>query len=285
MAARRPSTHARARWRRRSPRTISRSIAVCALSAWATTWADEDQGVARHPHRGGSGARRRGGSYLVLRTSGPRQDHACDGRRQRAGREHQDDERPRHRAHGRSGGHPHEPRGGDVLFIDEIHRLNRMVEEVLYPALETSPSTSWWGRAGGTLHSPRPAALHPGRRHHANGLLTGPLRDRFGIVFRLQYYSPRSWPPSCAVPPPSWTSQSRRTGRWRSRAVAAAPRVWRTACSSACAIGAGARDGIIDEDVAAQALSFFEVDALGLDMMDNRILELLAVQFGGRPVG
>ena len=44
-------------------------------------------------------------------------------------------------------------------------------------------------------------------------------------------------------------------------------------------------DGIIDEDVAAQALSFFEVDALGLDMMDNRILELLAVQFGGRPVG
>ena len=114
---------------------------------------------------------------------------------------------------------------GDVLFIDEIHRLNRMVEEVLYPALEDFALDIVVGKGPAArsirLDLPRFTLVGATTR---TGLLTGPLRDRFGIVFRLQYYSPEEL-------------ASRRTGRWRSRAVAAAPRVWRTACSSACAIG------------------------------------------------
>ena len=62
-----------------------------------------------------------------------------------------------------------------MLFIDEIHRLNRMVEEVLYPRSRTSLSTSWWGRTGGALHPPRPAALHARRRHDAHRAVDGPL--------------------------------------------------------------------------------------------------------------
>ena len=133
---------------------------------------------------------------------------------------------------------------GDVLFIDEIHRLNRMVEEVLYPALEDFALDIVVGKGPAArsirLDLPRFTLVGATTR---TGLLTGPLRDRFGIAFRLQYYSPEE--------------------------LASIVR----------------RDGVIDEDVAAQALSFFEVDALGLDAVDNRILELLAVQFGGRPVG
>ena len=131
---------------------------------------------------------------------------------------------------------------GDVLFIDEIHRLNRMVEEVLYPALEDFELDIVVGKGPAArsirLDLPRFTLIGATTR---TGLLTGPLRDRFGVAFRLQYY-PRDW------------AQVR-------------------------------GDGAITEDVAAEALTFFEVDHLGLDAVDNRLLEVLCVQFGGRPVG
>ena len=112
---------------------------------------------------------------------------------------------------------------GDVLFIDEIHRLNRMVEEVLYPALEDFALDIVVGKgpAARSIRLDLPHFTLIGATTRT-GLLTGPLRDRFGIAFRLQYYTPEELAAIVA----------------RSAAIAAAElRVWRTACSSACATG------------------------------------------------
>ena len=176
---------------------------------------------------------------------------------------------------------------GDVLFIDEIHRLNRMVEEVLYPALEDFALDIVVGKGPAArsirLDLPRFTLIGATTR---TGLLTGPLRDRFGIAFRLQYYTPEEL---AAIVCRSATilgvdieqdgaleiaRRSRGTPRLANRLLKRV-RDWAQVRG----------DGVIDEDVAAAALSFFEVDALGLDAVDNRLLELLAVQFSGRPVG
>ena len=176
---------------------------------------------------------------------------------------------------------------GDVLFIDEIHRLNRMVEEVLYPALEDFALDIVVGKGPAArsirLDIPRFTLVGATTR---TGLLTGPLRDRFGVVFRLQYYTPEELSQiverSAAILDvpiaPDGALEIARRGRGTPRL---ANRLLKRVRDWAQVRG----DGVIDEDVAAQALSFFEVDSLGLDAMDNRILEMLCVQFGGRPVG
>lgn len=176
---------------------------------------------------------------------------------------------------------------GDVLFIDEIHRMNRMVEEVLYPALEDYVLDIIVGKGPAArsirLDLPRFTLIGATTR---TGLLTGPLRDRFGVAFRLQYYTPEelasiversasilgvSIAPDGAL---EIARRSRGTPRLSNRLLKRV-RDWAQVRGSS----------VITEDIAAQALSFFEVDGLGLDAMDNRILELLTVQFGGRPVG
>ncbi|WP_165054274.1 MULTISPECIES: Holliday junction branch migration DNA helicase RuvB [unclassified Adlercreutzia] len=176
---------------------------------------------------------------------------------------------------------------GDVLFIDEIHRLNRMVEEVLYPALEDFALDIVVGKGPAArsirLDIPRFTLIGATTR---TGLLTGPLRDRFGISFRLQYYTPEELSAivcrSAAILDVDIDQEgaleiarrSRGTPRLANRMLKRV-RDWAQVCA----------DGVITEDVAAQALSFFEVDNLGLDAVDNRILEILCVQFSGRPVG
>lgn len=176
---------------------------------------------------------------------------------------------------------------GDVLFIDEIHRLNRMVEEVLYPALEDFALDIVVGKGPAArsirLDIPRFTLVGATTR---TGLLTGPLRDRFGIAFRLQYYTPEELASIVKrsarildVPIDEGGAleiarRSRGTPRLANRMLKRV-RDWAQVC----------RDGEITRDVAADALSFFEVDGLGLDAVDNRILELLCVQFSGRPVG
>ena len=176
---------------------------------------------------------------------------------------------------------------GDVLFIDEIHRLNRMVEEVLYPALEDFALDIVVGKGPAArsirLDLPRFTLIGATTR---TGLLTGPLRDRFGIAFRLQYYTPEELASivqrsaSILDVPISYDGaleiarRSRGTPRLANRMLKRV-RDWAQVRGN----------GEIVEDIAAQALSFFEVDPLGLDAVDNRILELLCVQFGGRPVG
>lgn len=176
---------------------------------------------------------------------------------------------------------------GDVLFIDEIHRLNRMVEEVLYPALEDFALDIVVGKGPAArsirLDLPRFTLIGATTR---TGLLTGPLRDRFGISFRLNYYTPEEL--ALIIKRSAHildvdileegaleiARRSRGTPRLANRLLKRV-RDW-AQVKGICPI---------DEDCAAQALAFFEVDSMGLDPVDNRILELLCVQFGGRPVG
>lgn len=176
---------------------------------------------------------------------------------------------------------------GDVLFIDEIHRMNRMVEEVLYPALEDYVLDIIVGKGPAArsirLDLPRFTLIGATTR---TGLLTGPLRDRFGVAFRLQYYTPEELSlivkRSAAILEVDVSSEGALEIARRSRGT---PRLANRLLKRVRDWAQVRGDGVISEDVAAQALSFFEVDSLGLDAMDNRILELLAVQFGGRPVG
>ncbi|MBR0404480.1 MAG: Holliday junction branch migration DNA helicase RuvB [Eggerthellaceae bacterium] len=176
---------------------------------------------------------------------------------------------------------------GDVLFIDEIHRMNRMVEEVLYPALEDFALDIVVGKGPAArsirLDLPRFTLIGATTR---TGLLTGPLRDRFGIAFRLQYYTPEELSSivlrSASILGVNIQEEGALEIARRSRGT---PRLANRLLKRVRDFAQVRGDGVIDEDVAAQALSFFEVDSLGLDAMDNRILEMLTVQFGGRPVG
>jgi len=176
---------------------------------------------------------------------------------------------------------------GDVLFIDEIHRMNRMVEEVLYPALEDFALDIVVGKGPAArsirLDLPRFTLIGATTR---TGLLTGPLRDRFGIAFRLQYYTPDELAliveRSAAILDVPIAEDGALEIARRSRGT---PRLANRLLKRVRDWAQVRGDGSIAEDVAAEALSFFEGDSLGLDAMDNRILEILAVQFGGRPIG
>ncbi len=176
---------------------------------------------------------------------------------------------------------------GDVLFIDEIHRLNRMVEEVLYPALEDYVLDIVVGKgpAARSIRLDLPHFTLIGATTRT-GLLTGPLRDRFGVAFRLQYYTPGELglivSRSASILGVPITEDGALEIARRSRGT---PRLANRLLKRVRDWAQVRGDGGITEDVAAQALAFYDVDPIGLDTMDNRILELLAVQFGGRPVG
>ncbi|MFQ9741367.1 MAG: Holliday junction branch migration DNA helicase RuvB [Slackia sp.] len=172
---------------------------------------------------------------------------------------------------------------GDVLFIDEIHRLNRQVEEVLYPALEDYVLDIVVGKgpAARSIRLDLPKFTLVGATTRT-GLLTGPLRDRFGIVFRLDYYTPEELSDivkrSSGILDVSIDEEGALEIARRSRGTPRlANRLLKRVRDWAQVRGSGS----IDEDTAAQALSFFEVDSLGLDSLDNKILELLCVSFGG----
>lgn len=176
---------------------------------------------------------------------------------------------------------------GDVLFIDEIHRLNRQVEEVLYPALEDYVLDIVVGKgpAARSIRLDLPKFTLVGATTRT-GLLTGPLRDRFGIVFRLDYYTPEELSAivkrSAGILDVAIDEEGALEIARRSRGT---PRLANRLLKRVRDWSQVRAEGVIDEDTAARALSFFEVDSLGLDALDNKILELLCVSFGGRPVG
>ena len=174
-----------------------------------------------------------------------------------------------------------------ILFIDEIHRLNRMVEEVLYPALEDFALDIVVGKGPAArsirLDLPKFTLIGATTR---TGLLTGPLRDRFGIAFRLNYYAPEELAlivrRSARILGVDILEEGALEIARRSRGTPRlANRLLKRVRDWAQVKGISP----IDEDCAAKALAFFEVDSMGLDPVDNRILELLCVQFSGRPVG
>ncbi len=176
---------------------------------------------------------------------------------------------------------------GDILFIDEIHRLNHAVEEMLYPAMEDFCLDIVIGKgpaARSIRFEVQPFTLVGATTR--TGLLTGPLRDRFGISYRLDYYSVEELAQivsrsasilgvevddDAAI---EIASRSRGTPRLANRLLR---RVRDYAQERA--------GGSVDAEVASRALSFFEIDELGLDWMDVKILETLASVHRGRPVG
>ncbi len=175
----------------------------------------------------------------------------------------------------------------DVLFIDEIHRLNRAVEEVLYPAMEDFVLDIVIGKgpAARSLRLDLPRFTMVGATTRT-GLLTGPLRDRFGMSFRLDYYSPDELASivtrSAAILGVEIDGEGAAEISRRSRGT---PRLANRLLKRVRDYAQVRHSGSIDEDVAAEALAFFEVDHLGLDAMDVKILTTLAHTFMGKPVG
>lgn len=176
---------------------------------------------------------------------------------------------------------------GDVLFIDEIHRLNRSVEEILYPAMEDFALDIVIGKGPAArsirLEIPRFTLVGATTR---SGMLTGPLRDRFGISFRLDYYAIEDLAQiverSASILGVQIDHDSAVEIGSRSRGTPRlANRLLKRVRDYAQVRGSGA----IDLKTAREALEFFEIDELGLDWMDIRILETLAQTFRGRAVG
>ena len=178
-----------------------------------------------------------------------------------------------------------EPR--DVLFIDEIHRLNRAVEEVLYPAMEDFSIDIVIGKgpAARSLRLDLPPFTLIGATTRT-GLLTGPLRDRFGMAFRLEYYTVEELAAivrrSAGILGVEVDDEGAEEIARRGRGT---PRLANRLLKRVRDYAQVRHDGRITEDIAAEALAFFQVDHVGLDRMDLAILDTLANTFGGRPVG
>jgi Holliday junction DNA helicase RuvB len=176
---------------------------------------------------------------------------------------------------------------GDVLFIDEIHRLNRAIEEVLYPAMEDFVLDIVIGKGPAAqslrLDIPRFTLVGATTR---TGLLTGPLRDRFGIAFRLDYYNEKELHDIIVRSATILDVEIDREGALEiARRSRGTPRLANRLLKRVRDFASVRADNSITIEVARAALAFFEVDELGLDTMDNKILELLVSTFGGKPVG
>lgn len=176
---------------------------------------------------------------------------------------------------------------GDVLFVDEIHRLNRQVEEVLYPAMEDFAIDIMIGK-GSSARSVRldlPKFTLVGATTRA-GLLTAPLRDRFGVIHRLEFYSIEELKTiimhsakvlNVQIDPKGALELAR-----RSRGT---PRLANRILKRVRDFAQVKYDGVITEEVARVALDIMDVDKLGLDHVDRNILMTMIDKFGGGPVG
>lgn len=176
---------------------------------------------------------------------------------------------------------------GDVLFVDEIHRLNRQVEEVLYPAMEDFVIDIMIGKGSGarSIRLDLPKFTLVGATTRA-GMLTAPLRDRFGVVNRLEFYMPeelqtiiiRSASVLGVEIDPNGALELAR----RSRGT---PRLANRLLKRVRDFAQVKYNGVITEEVACYALDLLEVDKYGLDHIDRNILQTMIEKFGGGPVG
>ena len=176
---------------------------------------------------------------------------------------------------------------GDVLFVDEIHRLNHAIEEVLYPAMEDYflDIVIGKGPAARSIRLDIPHFTLVGATTRS-GLLTGPLRDRFGINARLDYYTPAELAQivarSARILGVEVDEEGAAEIASRSRGT---PRLANRLLKRVRDYAQVRGDGRVTLASAQEALAFFEVDEMGLDWMDNKILSTLAETFAGRPVG
>lgn len=176
---------------------------------------------------------------------------------------------------------------GDLLFVDEIHRLNRQVEEVLYPAMEDYAIDIMMGK-GASARSIRldlPKFTLVGATTRA-GLLSAPLRDRFGVVHHLEFYTPEELKViilhSAAKLGVGIDEEGALELARRSRGT---PRLANRLLKRVRDFAEVKYDGNINQEVASFALDLLEVDKMGLDMNDRNILYTIIEKFHGGPVG
>jgi len=175
----------------------------------------------------------------------------------------------------------------DVLFIDEIHRLNRAVEEILYPAMEDFAFDIIMGKgpAARSLRLDLPKFTLVGATTRA-GLLTAPLRDRFGVISRLEMYTPeelsRIVKRSANILQVEIDEKGAHEIALRSRGT---PRIANRLLKRVRDFAEVKGDGVITGNISQIALDALEVDKLGLDNIDRNLLTTIIVKFSGGPVG
>lgn len=175
----------------------------------------------------------------------------------------------------------------DILFIDEIHRLNRQVEEVLYPAMEDYCIDIMIGKgqSAKSIRLDLPKFTLIGATTRA-GLLTAPLRDRFGVIFHMEFYNPQELSTivnaSAKVLNVDIDSKGAYEIARRSRGT---PRLANRLLKRVRDFAEVYHDGTITEDIAKSALDRLDVDTLGLDVNDRNILLTIIEKYKGGPVG
>ena len=176
---------------------------------------------------------------------------------------------------------------GDILFVDEIHRLNRSVEEILYPAMEDYALDIIVGKgpSANSIRLDLPRFTLIGATTRA-GQLSAPLRDRFGVTLRLELYTPEELSQiitrSAAILNVDIVPEGAYEIARRSRGT---PRIANRMLRRVRDFAQVKADGIITKDVADQALCALEIDHLGLDPIDRRMLGAVIENYGGGPVG
>lgn len=176
---------------------------------------------------------------------------------------------------------------GDILFVDEIHRLNRAYEEILYPAMEDYAIDIILGKgpSANSIHLDLPHFTLIGATTRS-GQLTAPLRDRFGVTLRLELYSPeelmRIVTRSAGILNVKIEPQGAYEIASRSRGT---PRIANRLLRRVRDYAQVMADGVITKDIADKALLALEVDKLGLDALDRRMLKSIIDFYNGGPVG
>ena len=178
-------------------------------------------------------------------------------------------------------------KGGEILFIDEIHRLNKVAEEILYPAMEdfTLDMTTGKSQTAKTLRVPLPKFTLIGATTKA-GELSGPLRDRFGMVYRLEFYTIEELTEvikrTAKILEIKITESGAKAIAKRSRGT---PRIANRLIKRVSDFALVKYDGIIDESVANDSLDTLKIDEFGLDNTDRALLNLIIEKYDGGPVG
>lgn len=178
-------------------------------------------------------------------------------------------------------------KGGEILFIDEIHRLNKVAEEILYPAMEDFfiDMTTGKSQSVKTLRIPVPKFTLIGATTKA-GALSGPLRDRFGIIHRLEFYSNEELTQvvkrTASILEIKITEEGAKAIARRSRGT---PRIANRLVKRVGDYALVKHDGEISENIANDALDCLKIDDLGLDNTDRTLLKLIIEKFDGGPVG
>ena len=175
----------------------------------------------------------------------------------------------------------------DVLFIDEVHRLSRVVEEILYPAMEDFQIDIVVGKgpAASSIRLTLPKFTLIGATTRT-GMITGPLRDRFGLVSRLEYYEPDELRQIVqrAATILGITIEADAASEIASRSRGT-PRIANRLLRRVRDFAQVRSSGVVTADVADEALRTFGVDRLGLDKVDRAVLQVICERFGGGPVG